>query len=131
MMESNRETISLDEFRARLKAQGVSDRVHAAFKCPVCKTVQSIQSFINAGCDADTAERFIGFSCIGRETGAGAPRKEPDGKPCNWTLGGLFRVHTLEFIDQEGEVHPLFEVASPEEAQALEATQPELRSPNT
>jgi len=121
-MGNDRETISLDEFRARLKAQGVSDRIHIAFKCPVCKTVQSTQSFISAGCDADDAEKFIGFSCIGRETGAGAPRKEPDGKPCNWTLGGLLRFHTLEFVDPEGAVHPLFEIASPEEAMALEAS---------
>lgn len=121
-MANDRETISLDEFRARLKAQGVSDRIHAAFKCPVCRTVQSLQSFLCAGCDADTVEKFIGFSCVGRKTGAGAPRKEPDGKPCNWTLGGFLRLHTLEVVDPEGAEHPFFEIASPEEAKALEAS---------
>ncbi|KQQ72966.1 hypothetical protein ASF70_16000 [Rhizobium sp. Leaf321] len=115
------ETIKLDEFRARIKAQDVSDRSHAAFKCPMCKTVQSITSFARAGADTETAERQIGFSCIGRMTSAKSPRKEPDGDPCNWTLGGLFRLHEMEVIDDEGKAHPHFEVATPEEAQALEA----------
>lgn len=116
-----RETIKLDEFRARLKAQGVSDRVHSAVKCPLCKTPQSIQSFICAGADAETAERYIGFSCLGRLTGAGEPRRKPDGRPCNWTLGGLLQLHELEVIDDKGNVHPHFEIATPEEAKALEA----------
>lgn len=114
------ETIRLSDFRARLKEQGVSDRLHAAFKCPLCKTVQSMQSFICAGVSADEAEKYIGFSCVGRMTKAGSPRKTPDGKPCNWTLGGLFQLHELEVIDAEGRHHPHFEIATPEEAQALE-----------
>lgn len=115
------ETIKLDEFRARIKAQGVSDRSHAAFKCPMCKTVQSMTSLARAGADAETAEKQIGFSCVGRLTGAKSPRKVPDGNPCNWTLGGLFRLHEMEVIDEQGTAHPHFEVATPEEAQALEA----------
>lgn len=115
------EKITLEEFRARVKAQNVSDRMHAAFKCPMCKTVQSMNSFSCAGVDAATAEKHIGFSCLGRITGAEGPRKTPDGKPCNWTLGGLFRLHELEVTDDAGKVHPYFEVATPEEAQALEA----------
>jgi hypothetical protein len=115
------EKITLDQFRTRVKAQNVSDRIHAAFKCPMCKTVQSMKSFICAGADAETAEKYIGFSCIGRTTGADGPRKKPDGKPCNWTLGGLFRLHELEVVDDEERVHPYFEVATAEEAQALEA----------
>ncbi|MCB5201695.1 hypothetical protein LH464_04280 [Neorhizobium sp. T786] len=116
------EAIKLDEFRARIKAQGTSDRAHAAFKCPMCKTIQSMTSFTRAGTDAETAEKYIGFSCVGRVTGAEGPRKQPDGKPCNWTLGGLFRFHELEVIDDAGKAHPHFEVATPEEAQALEAS---------
>lgn len=116
-----RETISLEEFRARLEGQAVSSRVHFALKCPMCATVQSIQSFLCAGTDQEQAEKFIGFSCVGRVTGAPAPRKEPDGEPCNWTLGGLLRMHDLEVVDEEGTKHPHFVIASPEEAQALEA----------
>ena len=122
MADQGMEKISLAEFRSRLKAQGVSDRKHAAFKCPLCKTVQSMQSFICSGQDESQAEKYIGFSCIGRLTGAGSPRKVPDGKPCNWSLGGLLRLHELEVTDDDGAVHPHFEIASPEEAKALEAS---------
>lgn len=124
----SRETISLDEFRARLKAQGVGDRTHLAFKCPVCATVQSLQSFFCAGTDAETAEKFIGFSCVGRVTGAPSPRKEPDGQPCNWTLGGFLQLHALEVIDEDGNAHPHFVVASADEAQALSIANAALAS---
>lgn len=53
---------------------------------------------------------------------AGPPRKKPDGKPCNWTLGGLFRLHELEVITPDGKAHPTFAVATPAQAQAHEAT---------
>lgn len=116
------ETLQLEEFRSRIKDQNVFDRQHAAFRCPMCKTVQSIQSFVSAGVDLDEAEKFIGFSCVGRMTGAEGPRSEPDGKPCDWTLGGLFKLHNLEVIGEDGKTHPFFEVATPEEAQALKAS---------
>lgn len=117
------EVIPVEEFHRRLKAQGVSSREHVALKCQMCGTVQSATSLIRAGAGKDFAsvERFIGFSCVGRFTGAGAPRKEPDGSPCNWTLGGLLRFHKLEVQTPDGERHPCFEVATPEEALALEA----------
>lgn len=117
------EVITVDEFRHRLRAQGVKGRDHFALKCPMCSTIQSATSLIRAGAgkDFDEVERFIGFSCVGRFTGAGSPRKEPDGQACNWTLGGLFRCHKLEVQTQDGEIHMRFEVATPEEAQALEA----------
>lgn len=115
------ETISLAEFRVRIKAQAVASRIHAAFKCPMCKTAQSITSFTSVGVEAGTAENYIGFSCVGRVTGAKGPRKKPDGKPCDWTLGGLFHFHELEVIDEKGKAHPHFEIATPEEAQSLQA----------
>lgn len=117
-------TVTLDEFQSALRAQGVSSHEHFAFKCPMCGTVQSARDLIAAGAgkDFDAVERFVGFSCVGRFIGAGSPRKEPDGKPCNWTLGGLFRLHKLEVIDSKGDKHPRFELASPEEAQAHQAT---------
>jgi phage FluMu protein Com len=113
--------ITLEEFRRRIKAQNVSDRQHVAFKCPMCKTVQSLKSFICAGEHPEQAEKLIGFSCVGRITKADPPRKVPDSLPCNWSLGGFFKLHELEVIDEEGTAHPFFEVATASEAQALEA----------
>lgn len=117
-----RTTISLDEFHAQLKAQKVPSRRHVAMKCPVCGTVQSMDSLIRAGAgpDEDSVEKFVGFSCVGRWTMAG-PHKPgtPPGRGCNWTLGGLFAIHNLEVATPDGKVHPSFEAATPEEAQEL------------
>lgn len=115
-------TMSLTEFQAAVRAQGV-ERIDAVFVCPLCRTVQSPRSLIAAGAgpDFDSVQRYRGFSCVGRFTGASGPRKEPDGQPCNWTLGGLFQLHKLEVVTDDGQAHPHFEVATPEQAQALAA----------
>jgi hypothetical protein len=116
--------ISVNEFHEELHAQGVSGREHLALKCPVCGTIQSGTSLIRAGAGTtmDEVERFLGFSCVGRFTDAGPHRKDtPSGGGCDWTLGGLFKLHELEVEMPDGTVHPTFEPASAEEAQALEA----------
>lgn len=67
-------TMSLDEFDAAIKAQGVG-RNHWAFVCPMCKTVQSINDFLATGAiDFPKAQKYLGFSCIGRFTAGLAPR---------------------------------------------------------
>ncbi|MDF0377660.1 hypothetical protein GOC95_05520 [Methylophilus sp. YYY-1] len=110
-------TISLQEFRDTLKIQGVKP-VDYAFVCPRCRTVQSAQDLIKAGAgeNFEQVEKYLGFSCFGRFTNAGAPTKGQKG-PCNWTLGGLFQIHNLEIVDEDGKHHPIFEPASPELAQ--------------
>lgn len=115
-------TISLEDYIAELKLQGVS-REHAASVCPVCKTVQSLESLMATGKfesheDAGSSEAF---SCIGRFTGAGPHRAGIDGRGCDWTLGGFFRLHTLEVLDESGTKHMRFEPATKEQAQALAA----------
>jgi len=131
------ETITIEELHARFKAQGVSAREHLAFKCVICGTVQSMASLIAAGCAADKAESLVGFSCEGRLTGAGAwpSNKKKDAKSvarrkvrgCDWTLGGLFRLHRIEVTGKvtgtDGKPQPIFDLATPEEAQALERAQ--------
>ena len=112
-------TMSLKDFQTELLAQGVS-QVHFAFKCPICGTVQSANDLIAAGAGGnfDEVEKYLGYSCVGRFTGAGHHAKDtPPGKGCNWTLGGLFQLHRLEVITEDGERHPRFEPASKEEAQ--------------
>ncbi len=115
------EKLTIAEFHSELKAQGVDRRKDIAFVCPICKTVQSIQSLINAGVrDQDNAEHFIAFSCVGRLTGAGPHKKgTPPGKGCDWTLGGLFQLHELVVIDENGREHPRFLPATPEQARRL------------
>lgn len=111
--------MTVSEFHATLKSQGVPHE-DFALVCPMCGTVQSARDLIaaGAGADFDAIERYLGFSCVGRWTSAGSPRSEPDGKPCNWTLGGLFSTHKLEVITEDGEAHPRFVPATPEQAQS-------------
>ena len=128
------ETITVEEFRSRLKAQGVSANRHMALKCPVCGTVQSMASLVRAGATPEQAEQRIGFGCEGRLTNAGPWPSEKDKsvkakarrkvRGCDWSLGGLFRIHELEVVTEDGEKHPRFVVATPEEAKALEAMAP-------
>jgi hypothetical protein len=112
--------MTLAQFREALKAQGVKSHEHFAFVCPMCATIQSSRDLIaaGAGADFDAVEKYLGFACVGRFTDAGSPRNKPDGKPCNWSLGGLFRLHKLEVETEDGERHPRFELATPEQAQA-------------
>lgn len=123
-------TMTIPQFQEALKAQGVKRREDIAVKCPICHTVQSMQSLINAGAgkNTDDVERFIGFSCVGRWTNAGPykAKKGPQGKGCDWTLGGLLQLHCLEIIDEDGKRHPRFEPASGIEAQALAAAKERL-----
>jgi hypothetical protein len=114
-------TITVDQFQLELKAQGVKSHHDFAFRCPVCKTVQSARDLIKAGAGQNFAqvEKYLAFSCVGRFTGAGAWKKdEAPGRGCNWTLGGLFQLHKLTVTTPDGERHPRFELATPEEAQA-------------
>lgn len=115
-------TMTIKEFQHALRAQGV-ERDHYAFRCPMCATVQSAADLIRAGAGQsfEDVERYLGFSCVGRFTGAASPRKEPDGQPCDWTLGGLFSFHKFEVVKEDGTKVPFFEVASPQEAQQHQA----------
>lgn len=113
-------TMTLEEYHAALKAQGVP-KDDLAMKCPICGTIQSANDLIKVGAGKDFAEvePYLGFSCIGRWTDAG-PHKtgENGGGGCDWTLGGLFKLHKLEVVMSGGEKHPGFELATPEEAKA-------------
>lgn len=115
-------TMTLPEFHAALKAQGVPAREDLAFKCVMCGTIQSGRSLIKAGAGKtfDDVEKFLGFSCVGRFTNAGPHKKSTaPGRGCDWTLGGLFALHCFEVIDDDGGHHPRFEIATPQEAKAL------------
>lgn len=117
-------TLTVEEFQAELKAQGVRSHEHVAFRCVMCGTIQSGRDLIEAGAGKtfDDVEKFLGFSCVGRWTNAGPHKKgNPPGRGCDWTLGGLFTVHTLAVTTPDGEKHPRFELATPEEAQAHQA----------
>lgn len=114
--------ITVPEFHALLKAQDVPTREDLAFKCPRCGTIQSMGDLLDTGMDKIQAEKYLGFSCVGRFTNAGSATKEGTPAPgkvgCDWTLGGLFHLHNLEVTDKAGKVHPMFDICEPEEAKA-------------
>jgi hypothetical protein len=116
-------TMTLDEFQAALKGQGVSSHEFFALVCPRCGKVQCAKDLIAAGAGKgfDEVERYLGFSCVGRWTKAGPARRAKDGKGCDWTLGGLFQLHELEVVTEDGKKHPRFVPATPEAAQAHQA----------
>jgi hypothetical protein len=124
MLEKTMKTITVTELHEAMKAQGMEPyREDIAFVCPMCKTVQSMRSLMDAGVKPEEVEKFIGFSCEGRFRNA-PPAK--NGKPgnkhirgCDWTLGGLFKLHTTEVVKEDGSTHPIFELANQYEAKQL------------
>ena len=119
------ETITIQEAHRRMAAQGVGHQRHYAFRCPICDTVQSMASLVKAGADKDQVHKFIAFSCEGRFSDAGPfstkGKRRKDVRGCDWTLGGLFKLHKLEISYDDGTTMPSFEIVGPEEAQALQA----------
>lgn len=109
------ETMTVEQFRTAIKEQGVSQRELVCFVCPMCGTVQNGADLIAAGAGSkmDDVENHLEFSCLGRFSHRLPPYKTK-GKAigCNWTLGGLFSLHTLEVIDDSGNRHPHFAVAT-------------------
>lgn len=116
--------LTVGEYLAELKAQGVP-RKHVAHKCIVCGTVQSMHTLVQVGCRSEDVQKFFGFSCIGRFTGAG-PFEEgtPSGRGCDWTIGGLFGNlgRGVIVVTEDGVEHPRFDVATPDEARDLWAS---------
>ena len=76
------------------------------FKCPSCGHVQSIESIRehDPSLKIDDVAQWIQYHCEGRTN---------KGQGCDWSLGGLFHIHTLEIIT-DGESHPSFEFAEVE-----------------
>lgn len=103
-----REQITLDQFVTRLQAQGVPQE-HYAFRCVRCGHIQSAVSLARYLPPEDAGNAAY-FACEGRFN---------RGTGCDWTLGGLFRIHKLEVLSENGHLVPVFEPASPEEARAL------------
>ena len=106
-------TMTLEEFHAAIKAQAAASNLGIRAICPVCGKVQTPQDLIDAGAgkDFEEVEKDFMFSCVGRFNKAG-PFKGDNSKGCDWTLGGLLRLHNLEIITPDGTKHPVFELAA-------------------
>lgn len=114
-------TISQDEFlKEAVRRFGPKVR-DWKFVCPACGTIQSVgqldEAIVASGGDKEDINGSIGFCCIGRFTGQGDKgisakhRGQKWDKGCNWCLGGLLRIHTLEVVMPDGHHRPTFELA--------------------
>lgn len=87
------------------------------FRCVKCGNVQSAVSVSerNPEINIESTRNWIYFSCEGRRTA---------GVGCDWTLGGLFKIHRLEVIEPDGNPHPTFEFADhvPTKTDHIEST---------
>ena len=81
-----------------------TDKSQWQFVCPACKTVQTVQDLIDAGVPKEDLDGYMAFSCIGRFT---------EGKKgCDWTLGGLFQIHKMEVVLDNGGKRKVFQFAT-------------------
>ena len=109
------EIITIEELRRRFESQKAKSKLDLKVICPICKKTQSGQDLIDAGAGKsfEDVEKFIGFSCVGRWLSAG-PFKKDNSKGCDWTLGGIFKLHKLEVVNLDGVKQPFFEIAKGE-----------------
>jgi hypothetical protein len=76
------------------------------FRCPRCGGVQTGQDFVDAGLTPEQAATRAYFSCIGRVV---------RGRGCDWSLGGLLRIHEVEVLDPtDGSTVPVFDFDRPQ-----------------
>lgn len=117
------ETITLQEFQDRCRAQGVPPQ-HVAFECLRCGTVQSMASLIAAGHSHDEAIEAVGVACI--DPGSNRlynPMQtilEVPSRGCNLNLRHNPYLASLA-VNYCEDTYPFFALASPEEARALMA----------
>lgn len=88
-----------DDWIKELKARFGDDAKQWAFKCPSCGNTQTAQMFLDHKIEAP--ENKVYYSCIGRFV---------KGKGCDWTLGGLLRIHKTSVL-KDAMVFPVFEMA--------------------
>ena len=95
--------MNYEEWIKKAKELFGKDSYEWKFKCPSCSHIQSINSWLehNPELKAEEIENLVFFNCEGRIN-------EKYG--CDWTLGGLFKIHKVE-VEFNGKQVPVFEYA--------------------
>ena len=94
--------ISLSDYQKTVKERGVREDIK--FKCPICGGSQSINDFKKLDLKDEEIDGIFYFSCIGRWNDG----KNLDGKECNYTSGGLFKMNTV-FVEHGEEKTGVFD----------------------
>lgn len=95
-------TLTAPEWRARGSELYGPDMRDWKFRCVACGHVQSHNLAKERNPDIGDTSSWIYFSCEGRHNPAVG---------CDWTLGGLFQIHELEVVKEDGQRCPCFEFA--------------------
>jgi len=101
----NRRTVTLEQYIAEAVAKFGEDRNNWRFICPACGHVASVAEYEAAG----APEGAVGFSCIGRWSGASREAFGEGEGPCNYAGGGLIGLNPV-YIEGCGHY---FEFAEP------------------
>jgi len=96
--------ISAEEWRKKGKELYGENARDWKFRCPACGHIQTAQDFRDNDIDPNGK---VYYSCIGRWV---------PGNGCDWTLGGLLTIHTLEVIGEDDSKIPVFEFADDPDA---------------
>ena|SRR5690606_1726239 len=91
------------------------------FRCVQCGHEQSHEEAVARNPNIGDSSSWIFCACEGRHT---------NGVGCNWTLGALFRIHTLEVFDpKKAALTPSFEFAHPNARALLETAAKSFSTP--
>lgn len=106
------EKISIDQWLAVGEQLFGTNPENWKFKCTACGHSQSIAEVKerHPTLGSDEIKRWIHVSCEGRQWACRGRKPEAG---CDWTLGGLFRIHKLEVDTGEG-LKPAFEFDHPD-----------------
>ena len=94
-LTDGRTIVPLNEWIEQVKARGLKK---CQFKCAACGNIQTGEDFEALGSDWQN----VYSECIGRHT------KE---KGCDWALYGLFQIHKVAVLKEDGTHSPVFEFA--------------------
>ena len=98
--------LSFEEWKDKAIELFGKDSKDWRFVCPSCGHIQSVKSVLehNPSLDPNNIQNWINYNCEGRYN---------EGEGCDWTLGGLFKIHKLEIIYLGKEI-PSFEFVKKE-----------------
>lgn len=112
-MSEERPKIKLADWHKLASDKFGNDARHWKFICPICKTPQTAQDFINAGVPEADAKTSIAVECIGRwlpnSEKAFGEKKRKKGVPCNYAGYGLFKLNPVPVLFEDGTVFNAFD----------------------
>jgi len=108
--------VLLEVWQAEARQRFGDDAARWKFQCPACGHVQQPEDFRQF---PNAKPEDAAFNCIGRFLPT-AERRDAFGSqttpksPCNYTLGGLFRLVSTVVVDPDGGEYQVFEFADRE-----------------